>query len=349
MTPGKSQIYEGELHVIHTLLLEWYSIPFIAQKIGRSKSTLYRLFRNNGIPYALPRFRYLWGKSWKILLRREGKRVVRFQPHVVHHLRVHRRSLASKHYCRICPWSLLEGYILEKLKNAWSPKQISGRWTLETNEKLSKDTIYRHIYSTHRELITKYFRRKWKKYQHDRENKYRIMDRRMIDTRPKHIEERTEIGHWEWDTIVGIRWWSKQVILTNVERKTGYLLAKKLPRASGKCVYEGTKTLFSILPQYKRKTITYDNGKEFCEHRMIERSLSMTVYFAHPYHSWERGTNENTNGLIRQFCPKKTDFGSITDRNLWNYVHLINHRPRERLHFLTPHEVFIEWKSCIWL
>ena len=155
--------------------------------------------------------------------------------------------------------------------------------------------------------------------------------------------------HWEGDTVVGIRWWSKQVILTNVERKTGYLLAEKLKRRTGECVLEATKEFFKKLPKYKRKSITYDNWREFSEHRMIEYSTKLRVFFAHPYSSWERGTNENTNWLLRQFVPKKTDFIHVTNKALKTYVHLINHRPRERLNFLTPHEVFMEWKSCIWL
>jgi IS30 family transposase len=100
--------------------------------------------------------------------------------------------------------------------------------------------------------------------------------------------------------------------------------------------------LFRQIPKYKRKTITYDNGKEFSEHRLIEYYTKTKVYFAHPYHSWERGTNENTNGLLRQFIPKKTDFITVTKEDLEHYTHLINHRPRERLDYLTPHEVFME-------
>lgn len=349
MIKWKHQINEGELHEIRVLLVEGLSIPEVARKVWRNKSTLYRLFQNNGIPYNETRYRYIWWKSSKSLLRENGKKKVRLIPRQVFLSRERRRSDASKRYCRIEIRGRLEGYILEKIKKGWSPKQISGRWKLETGEALSKDTIYRYVYSTHRELIKKYFRRKWKKYQHGRQNKYQIMDRRMIDERPKYIEERKEIWHWEWDTIVWIKWWSKQVILTNVERKTGYLLTKKLPRGTWICVLEATEELFRKIPRYKRKTITYDNGREFSEHRLIEYSTKTKVYFAHPYHSWERGTNENTNWLLRQYVPKKTDFVTVSDKDLERYTHLINHRPRERLNFLTPYEVFIEWKSCIWL
>ncbi|MBP9779435.1 IS30 family transposase [Candidatus Gracilibacteria bacterium] len=366
MIKGKTQIHEGELHEIRVLLVEGYSIPKIAEKLGRSKSTLYRLLQNNGIEYKEKKFQYIGGKkgnrekdyvirmegiSQTVLLRENGKKVVRFLPHHVYLLRARRRSLASRRYCRIEPGGKLENYILEKIKNAWSPKQISGRWRLETFETLSKDTVYRYIYSHHKELIRKYFRRKGKRYCNHRGNrfneKYQIMNRRMIDERKityPECETRSEIGHWEGDTVVGIRGGSKEVILTNVERRTGYLLTKKLIRGTGQCVSEATRELFNTtqIPTHKKQSITYDNGREFSEHRMIEYETNMTVFFAHPYHSWERGTNENTNGLLRQFIPKKTDFKYTTEEQLQYYTELINHRPRERLGWLTPHEVFHE-------
>lgn len=349
MIKWKHQIREWELYEIRVLLAEGYSIPKIAGKLGRNKTTLYRLFRNNGVAYCETKLQYVWWKSWRPLFRKDGKKKIQLHPGRVFSLREKRRRDASRRYCRIKPWGDLEKYILEKTKNAWSPKQISGRWNLETSETLSKDTIYRYVYSTHPELVSKFFRRKWKRYQHNRANKYHIMDRRMIDRRPKIIERRLHIGHWEWDTVVWIRWWSKQVILTNVERKSGYLLTKKIQRGTGECVLEATQELFTQIPHYKRKTITYDNGREFCEHRLIEYFTKTRVYFAHPYHSWERWTNENTNGLLRQFIPKKTDMQHVSHEQLEIYTHLLNHRPRERLDFLTPHEVFVGWKSCIWL
>ncbi len=374
MIKWKHQINEGELHEIRVLLVEGYSIPKIAEKLGRSKSTLYRLFQNNWISYKERKLQYIWWKrgnrekdyvirmegiSQTVLFRENGKKVVRFLPHHLYLLRARRRSLASRRYCRVEPWGKLENYILEKIKNAWSPKQISGRWRLETLETLSKDTVYRYIYSHHKELIRKYFRRKWKRYCNHRgkrfNEKYHIMNRRMIDERREfypECETRSEVWHWEWDTVVWIRWWSKEVILTNVERKTGYLLTRKLRRGTWLCVSEATRELFThnnAIPAHKKQSITYDNGREFSEHRMIEYETRMIVFFAHPYHSWERWTNENTNWLLRQFVPKKTDFKYTTEEQLQYYTELINHRPRERLWWLTPHEVFMEDKSCIWL
>ena len=167
----------------------------------------------------------------------------------------------------------------------------------------------------------------------------------MIDRRPKIIEKREHLGHWEWDTVVWPRWWSKQVILTNAERKSWYYLATKLQSSHAEWVTVATKRIFSSFPKYKKKTITYDNWREFSDHRMIEYFTKMTVYFAHPYHSWERWTNENTNWLLRQFIPKWTDMKDISEEELQQYIFLLNSRPRKRLNYLTPYEVFIEWKS----
>ncbi|EKE27618.1 MAG: IS30 family transposase [uncultured bacterium (gcode 4)] len=350
MVKWKNQIDEWELHEIRILIMEWLSIPEVADRIWRNKSTLYRLFVNNWIRYNEKKFIYVWGKSWKPLLREKWKRRVQFVPRHVFLLRENRRREASRRYCRIMPWWKLEKYILERIiRDQWSSKQISGRWRLEKLEPLSKDTIYRYIYSNHFHLVRKFFRRKWKRYQHWRKNKYQLQDRTMIDLRPEIINRRERFWDWEWDTIVWIRWWSNQVILTNVERRSWYLLAKKLLNWTWENVLNSTIELFSKMPKRKIKTITYDNWREFSEHRMIEFHTKLKVYFAHPYSSWERWTNENTNWLLRQYMPKKTDFKDVSDVELDKYVKLLNNRPRERLWFLTPHEVFIKWKSCIWL
>lgn len=243
----------------------------------------------------------------------------------------------------------LEEFILKYIKRYWSPEQIAGRWKYETKERLSKDTIYLYVYEYHPELIQKYFRRKWKKYQHRRREKYQLNDRKMIDDRPEIVETRKRIWDWEWDTVIWKYWWSKQVILTNVERKSGYLLARKIQDKSWDSVLDGTVECFKYIPQYKQRTMTYDNGREFSLHRMIEFETSLDVYFAHPYCSWERWTNENTNGLLRQFTPKKTDFEKISQKQLKYYVSLINSRPRKRLNYKTPTEIFFNknLKLCV--
>ena len=350
------QISEWEIYEIRILLKEWNSIPQTALKVWRHKSTIYRLLSNNDVKYNEIKYRYTgwkWGRTdnpWDYL-RKEWKRKIQFSARTVFLKRKLRRSNASVRYCRIEIWSKIEQYILKKIQEYLSPKQISWRWALKTDERLSKDTIYSYIYNNHPELISKYFRRKGKKYQHKRKQKYQLDNRRMIDKRPKVIEQRTTLGHWESDTVVWKRKTrTKKCILTNVERKSWYLIARVLPNAQAQSVANATLEDFSKLPKYKRKTMTFDNWREFAYHYDIERELNITTYFAHPYCSRERGTNENTNWLLRQFLPKWTDFETLTEKELQKYVVLINNRPRERLGFLTPNEVFNnKSKSCIWL
>ena len=342
---------EWELNAIEILLNEWYSIPRAAKALWRNKTTIYRLFQKNNIWYNQIKWKYIWWMIWKTWkkvkdnLVKNWKKKIYFYSKMVHNKRKERKSIASKRYCRIKIWSKLEWFILEKIKRYWSPEQIGWRWKIETWQSLSKDTIYSHIYSNYKELISKYFRRKWKKYQNRRREKYQLNDRKMIDLRPDYIEKRQEIWHWEWDTVIWIRWWNKEVILTNVERKSWYLLASKIKDKSWNSVLEESIKLFSKVPKYKQKTITYDNWTEFSEHRMIEYFTNLEVYFAHPYHSRERWTNENTNWLLRQFLPKKTDFKPVSKEQLQFYVNLINSRPRKRLWFLTPNEVFFNFKK----
>lgn len=164
--------------------------------------------------------------------------------------------------------------------------------------------------------------------------------KKRINTRPEIIEKRERIGDWEGDTIVGKE--RKLAILTHVDRKSGYLIANKLNKITAEYVNKITIQTFKDFPDNAKQSITYDNGTYFSQYEFIERDTSMDVYFAFPYHSWERGTNENTNGLLRQFYPKKSPFKNITQINLDKYVNLINNRPRKRLHYRTPCEVFNE-------
>lgn len=346
MNKWNHQITEWEIYEIRILFKEWYSVPKVAEKVWRNKTTIYRLLSNNWIKYNEIKYRSIWWKWWinwnnGNYLREDWKKKIQFFPRNIFLQRKRRKSIASKRYCRIKKWSKVEWFILEKIKEYYSPKQISWRWRFENNSPLSKDSIYSYIYNTHPELITKYFRRKWKKYQNKRKQKYQIDNRRMIDKRPKIIEKRTTLGHWEADTVV----WkkkalNKKVIVTNVERKSWYLIANIIDNSTAKCVSESIINDFNNIPKYKRKTITFDNWREFAYHYDIERLTKMTTYFAHPYSPWQRWTNENTNWLLRQFLPKWTDFSNLTEEELQKYVTLINNRPRERLWFKTPNEVF---------
>jgi len=342
---------EKELEVFRVLLREWYSIPKCAEILNYHKTTLYRLLQKHNIEYKQRRYQYIWWKGWGRVLRDIWKRKIQFQSRSIQLAREQQKSIASKRYCRIERWSQLEKYILEKIKKYYSPKQISWRWRNATGERLSKDTIYSYVYNNHPELIKQYFRRKWKKYQHKRAEKFQLDNRRMIDRRPKSIERRSTLWHWEADTVVWKRKTrTKKCILTNVERKSGFLIARVLKNAQAGSTSQTIIEEFKDFPKYKRKSMTFDNGREFAYHYDIERELKMTIYFAHPYCSWERGTNENTNWLLRQFLPKGTDFETLTEKELQKYVTLINNKPRERLNYMTPNEVFYNIpKSCVWL
>jgi len=255
-----------------------------------------------------------------------------------------RRSAANQQFHKIIPGSKLEKYILQKLKKYWSPEQIAGRIKKKRLFKTTvvHETIYQYIYHDKPEL-KKYLRCTKGKYRRRYGTKIREKQReeakkKRIDERPKIVETRQRIGDWEGDTIVGDE---KTIhILTHADRKSGLLLADKASDATAPAIRKLTVERFNKLPKKKRQTITYDNGVQFAEHETTERDLNIPIYFAYPYHSWERGTNENTNGLLRQFLPKKSAFKNVTQQRLDQIVKLINTRPRKRHNYATPEEVF---------
>ena len=175
-----------------------------------------------------------------------------------------------------------------------------------------------------------------------REKQREKLKKRRIDTRPQIVEEKGRIGDWEGDTILGK---DRQYILTHVERKSGLILADKLDVVTAEETRKKTIMRFKRIPREKKKTITYDNGSTFSQHELTERNTGFTIYFAYPYHSWERGCNENANGLLRQFFPKKMAFATITQKEIQKAVRLLNHRPRKRLNYKTPYEVFYQRKQ----
>jgi len=259
-----------------------------------------------------------------------------------------RRRVANQRFRKITKSEWLMKFIEEKLKKTLSPEQISGTLEFMFGSKIvCTESIYRYVY-LERPDLKKYLRCQKGKYKKRYGTKKKELEReeakkRRIDTRPEIIERRERIGDWEGDTMRGTDRIS--AILTYVDRRSGYLIAKKLEKAWGEDTRRSTEEAFSRIPRKKRYTVTYDNGSEFSEYELIEQNTGMTVYFAYPYHSWERGTNENTNGLLRQFFPKKTSFKHITQKDLDKAVSLINNRPRKRLHYRTPKEVFTE--CCI--
>lgn len=254
-----------------------------------------------------------------------------------------KRIKANARFRKIENDKFLRKYIFKKLKKYWSPEQIAGKWNdRHKRKKVCKDTIYKYIYEKRKDLV-KYLRCQKGNYRRRygtkiREKQREEQKKRRIDQRPEEVNQRTRIGDWEGDTIIGKD--RKPAILTHVERKSGLLLADKLERATAEATDQATTRRFKRIPKDKRMTMTYDNGSTFSSHELTERKTGMTIYFAHPYHSWERGCNENANGLLRQFFPKKTKFATITQRDIQKAVRLLNHRPRKRLNYKTPYEVF---------
>lgn len=241
---------------------------------------------------------------------------------------------------------LLSTYVEERLLLFWSPEQIVGRGREESVEMTCSETIYQFIYNERPEW-KKYLRQKKGRYRRrwgtkKREEKRKEAKKKRIDTRPLVVETRGRIGDWEGDTIVGGE--KTTGILTHVERKSGYLFGDLFFQKSAVLIREKTVRRFQSVPREKKYTLTYDNGTEFSDHERLERFSGISLYFAYPYHSWERGTNENTNGLLRQFFPKQMLFATLKQKDVDQVVDLINHRPRKRLGYLTPYEVFVKGK-----
>jgi len=230
----------------------------------------------------------------------------------------------------------IEKYIRAKLKQDWSPEQISGRMKLDIGVSIVHETIYRYIYSNKKnggKLYT-YLRHKNKKY-HKRSNDYMargtIIDRVMIDKRPKIVEKKSRIGDWEIDTVVGKD--HKGFLVTVVDRKSKFSIIKSVPTKHAEVV---TAALIEMLTPMQKitHTITSDNGKEFAYHKQVSEALNTNFYFANPYHSWERGLNEHTNGLIRQYLPKKSTFLNVSKEEIIMIQNRLNHRPRKVLSYI---------------
>lgn len=263
-----------------------------------------------------------------------------------------RRIEANKRFKKIENNKWLENYIIKRTKKYWSPEQISGRlkylYPNEEIKQIGKDIIYKYIYNERKDLV-KYLRCQKGKYRRRYGTRIRSKQReelkkRRIDERPEIVETRARIGDWEGDTIVGQE--KTKHILTHVDRRSGILLADKLERGTAEVTRLKTVERFKNIAKNKKRTITYDNGSTFFDFELTEKKTGLTIYFSYPYHSWERGCNENANGLLRQFFPKKTYFAMITQDEIDEACGLINSRPRKMHGYLTPSEVFNGKKVC---
>lgn len=231
----------------------------------------------------------------------------------------------------------------KRLREGWTPEIISGRARLEGREWVCKETIYKHIYAEAKvggDLWTRlpraHRKRRRRCPRQDGRGRGRIPNQRLIDSRPAEVATRRTVGHWEGDLLQGAPRTGN--LVTAVERKTRFTL---LARAETKEAEEITAimcAMFTPMPTAARQGLTLDNGKEFAFHEALSQSTGLDVFFAHPYHAWERGTNENTNGLIRRLYPKGASFAEIGKSDLKRIDRYVNDRPRRCLGWKTPRE-----------
>ena len=248
-----------------------------------------------------------------------------------------RRERRGPHFT-IEQWAI----VLQLLKYGLSPEQISNAIRLYCDFTISHETIYKYILYDKRRggSLYKYLRimpkRRRKRY-NSYDSRGVLRGKRHISKRPKAVESRHEIGHWEGDTVIGSD--RHHCIVTLVERATGFVIIKKI---SARTAFLVSQACIQAIKEHKRKfiTITFDNGTEFHSYKEIEAQTSVKCFFATPYHSWERGTNENTNGLIRQYLPKKTCMKHVTQEDCDRIAYRLNTRPRKRYGYRTPEQLY---------
>jgi len=283
----------------------------IAQQLGVNKSTISRELRRN-----------------------QGQRG--YRPKQAHEKAVERR--ADKAHTRINPetWQQVE----EKLQLDWSPEQISGWLKKNRLLSISPEWIYQHIYADQQAGGTLYKHLRCCKKRRKRYGQYdhrgTIPARKSIEERPESVNSRERLGDWEGDTLIGKG--HQGVLVTLTERKSRFTLIRKVAQKSAELVAQAMIDLLAWVQHLE--TITSDNGKEFAAHQRVSKELWIDFYFAHPYASWERGTNENMNGLIRQYLPKDRNLTTVTAQEEIMIMDRLNLRPRKCLDFCTPFEVF---------
>ena len=312
-----TQLTREQRYQIKALMKEGHNQTQIAANVGCHKSTISReLRRNCGL---------------------KG-----YRPYQADELAFDRQCEAYRARITWQTWQ----YVERLLRQDWSPEQITGRLKLEQKPSVSHEWIYLYVYADKRRGGTLHRHLRSQKKQRKRYSGYirrgQIPNRTSIDKRPKIVASKRRFGDWEADTIVGAR--HKGGIASLVERKSKLTLLRKLATKSAAEMKDNCIALLAPLAA-RVHTITVDNGKEFCEHEMIAAGLQARIYFAHPYASWERGLNENTNGLVRQYFPKKFQFNRISDNDLQQVEDLLNNRPRKTLGYRTPNEVFFKQRS----
>lgn len=320
MEKKRNRLTFAERVIIETLLAQKTSILNIARQLGRNRTSIYKEV-----------------KKWVI------KPTDKYNAELAQFC-AKEEFLNKRNLDKINTHFKLKVFVYKGLLNDFSPEQIAGSIKdLHPNNpimSISYEAIYQHIYR-HRQSrlgrklikLLPYSHSKRRNKKRFGSKKSRIKDAVSIELRP-NIQDRKQLGHWEGDQIVGIG--HRSAIATMVERKTRftYIIFLK-DRTSETMTKAVAKTLNNLIPE-ARKTMTYDNGMEMANHKWLTEHTGMDIYFAHPYSPWERGTNENTNGLIRRYFPKKTDFNNITEQQLMQAQNRLNNRPRKVLKYKTP-------------
>ena len=313
---GYTHLTESERYHICLMLKQQNSLSAIAQTMNRSVSTISREIKRN-----------------------TGRRGYRCKQ--AHGLACGRHSSKPK---AVKLTDEVKAYMIEKLKIYWSPEQIVNRLQLDKKIHISVESAYRFVLQdkTVGGKLYRYLRHQHKRYRKrygSNDYRGRIPNRVDIDDRPSIVDKRSRIGDWEGDTVIGKS--HKGAILTLAERKSRLYLALPVRRKTADTVVGAAKQLLEPIKEFVH-TITFDNGREFSQHSKVAQTLNCDTYFAKPYHSWQRGLNENHNGLLRQFIPKSIELNTIEFKAVARATALMNNRPRKCLGWKTPIEVFTE-------
>lgn len=317
-----TRVTEEERNLIYRWRQDAISLREIARRLGRATSSICReLVRNLGLRGYRPKQAQ---EKAQVQAKRPGPR--RFTDEV----RVDAEA---------------------RLKEGWTPEMISERARLDGRPSVCKETIYKHVYADAKaggtlwkNLPRAKRKRRRRCPRQEGRGRGRIPNQRMIDTRPAEVETRKTVGHWEGDLINGAH--DTGNLVTLVERNMRYALVGRTDSKEAEEVTREINARFETLPQAVRLTLTLDNGKEFARHEDIALNTRMDVFFARPYHSWERGTNENMNGLIRRLYPKKSSFAGIGEAELKRIDRFLNDRPRKCLGWMTPREKMTAFLGC---
>ena len=320
MPKAYKHLSQEDREVIANMLSGGSSLGEIAKTVGRDRSTISRELNRNSPP--------------------ERRRYV---PCRAHARACERKAKANKH--ERLKNDLVRQYVKDGLAEGWSPEQISGRIRIDhPGQTINHEAIYQFIYHPQNpnrlemiQLLRRAHRKRRNKGIGRKVRKTKIPNRIPIDARPKSVESRRYSGHWEGDSLISRK--SKAALNTLVERKSRLVLITKLPRKSADETNRAVIGRLKKLPAKGRQTLTLDNGTENAKHEQLSAKLGIKCYFARPYASWERGANENANGLIRWYLPKGTDFRKITPEQIARIEYLLNSRPRKCLGYKTPSEV----------